>query len=195
MNGSREQTNARRNARNAAAGNGMTQADHNGGREELTQARLKEVLQYDPETGYLLWRISKQKVVKGKRAGSVRKDGYINIRIEGGQYLAHKLVWLYFKGYLPKMIDHIDRDRANNRIDNLREATVSDNMHNSGAHSDSQIPYKGVNKHFNMFRAKIRVNGVQKHLGLFTTAYEAAKAYDEAARKYHGEFRCLNIEE
>lgn len=114
----------------------------------LTQEGLKELFDYDPETGALLRRIS---VGKGNRwrkgtiAGHISKQGYGRVRVEGRMYLIHRLVWLWHKGYLPENdIDHIDRDKTNNRIENLREVSKSCNLQNTGNPANNTSGVKGI---------------------------------------------------
>lgn len=153
---------------------------------ELTQERLKELLSYDPLTGVFLWRVS----LRGRfaRAGSVagypdQKDGYTLLCVDQKQCRAHRLAWFYMTGEWPAhQIDHIDLDKANNRFENLREATHKQNSHNR--------PKRGYtfDKRRSAFVAQIRIDGKHKHLGQFKTAAEAAAAYNAAAQIYHGEF-------
>lgn len=91
-------------------------------------------------------------------------------------------------------VDHRDGDGLNNTRANLRETTVGQNAHNSRRHRDSTSSFKGVNlAPSNRWRARISVEGVRKHLGLYATAELAALAFDDAARELHGEFACLNF--
>jgi len=103
----------------------------------LTQARLKEFLHYDPDTGIFTWiQRPTNRINVGDRAGCVRKDprkktGYITIRINGVAYFAHRLVFLYMIGRFPEMyVDHKDHNGLNNQWDNLREATSKENAKN-----------------------------------------------------------------
>ena len=94
-----------------------------------------------------------------------------------------------------KGADHIDRDSLNNRRDNLRPASASDNNHNQGLRADNTTGFKGVRVYrydSSRFIARITVDGKEQHLGVFDTAVEAGRAYNEAVKKYHGEFAVLN---
>jgi hypothetical protein len=94
-----------------------------------------------------------------------------------------------------KGADHIDRDSLNNRRNNLRPASVSDNIHNQGLRVNNTTGFKGVRVYrYNKtkFTARITLDGKAQHLGVFDTAVDAARAYNEAAKKYHGEFAWLN---
>lgn len=111
--------------------------------------------------------------------------------VAGRQYLAHRLIWWLHYGVWPAYIDHVNGNRADNRIANLREATGTQNLYNRGAMSNNKCGLKGAcfRAKTNLWRAQICVNGVDIHLGSgFHTAEEAHAAYCRAAVKYHGEF-------
>jgi AP2 domain len=103
------------------------------------------------------------------------------------------------KIYLHRLIggfshtDHRDGDRLNNRRNNLREASASNNTQNGRAHKDGVSKFRGVHRFRNRWQAQICINYCRRHLGLFATEVEAAHAYDEAARRLHGEFACVNF--
>ena len=156
----------------------------------ITQSELKEILHYNPYSGLFIWNISKGKCKKGFVAGTIRKPGYIQIGIKGYYYQAHRLVWLYIHGSFPdNHIDHIDHNGLNNRLNNLREATRSENMQNKikAQQNNKSTGLLGAFKHTNRnsFIAQIRINGEQKYLGTFKTAQEAHEAYIKAKRKIH----------
>lgn len=99
---------------------------------ELTQERLKELFDYDPTTGIFKTKVARGKVPAGRAYGSHNNE-YVQIWVETRGYAAHRLAWLYVHGYFPKApleIDHIDRQKNNNRIANLREVTRSENRRN-----------------------------------------------------------------
>ena len=97
----------------------------------MTQAELKSILSYDPDTGVFLWLESRRGVTAGTVAGSTRHDGYQSIRVRRKSYLAHRLAWLYTHGEWPeKNIDHIDHDPSNNRVSNLRDVPQTVNNRN-----------------------------------------------------------------
>jgi hypothetical protein len=160
-------------------------------KEIITQEQLKEILQYNSETGIFTWiKRTSIRITIGKIAGSLTNRGYSCIRINGKIYLSHRLAWLYVYGYFPKLIDHINLDRKDNRIVNLREATQSENMRNSGLKRTNQHGFKGVSldKRDMVWFARARINYKVIHLGRFKTKEEAAKAYDDFAKTHHGEF-------
>ena len=151
----------------------------------LTQERLKELLHYDPETGVFTWLCSRQRVSAGARAGSLAKNGYRTIKIDQRHYLESRLAWLYTTGCWPeKLIDHRDRDRSNNRISNLRLATVKQNAENTTLSPRSKTGLRGVilldrNRYpLRPFRAQIVHNNLPIHIGNFSTPEEASAAYE-----------------
>lgn len=159
----------------------------------LTQERLKEAFDYDPQTGRLIWRYKANRnsslASVGRDAGCVCGQGYIVIKLGGVLYQAHRLVWLYVYGeWAPHSIDHRDGDRANNRIDNLRLATVAQNTRNKRVSRNNRLGIKGVRLKRGKFVAAIVANGQQHHLGTYATAEAAHAAYVGAARCLHGEF-------
>jgi len=159
--------------------------------EVLTQELLKELLNYDPDTGIFTWKVFRgggsPKV--GEIAGSPVTDGYIKIKLAGKLRAAHHLAWLYMTGELPVELDHIDRNPANNRWENLRKATSHQNAHNKGKYKNNTTGYKGVfAAPSGAWHARIRVEGRLKFLGTFSTPELAHKAYCAAADKLHGEF-------
>lgn len=158
---------------------------------ELTQERLKELLSYDPLTGVFCWRGGQKKTVAGAIAGGPDKDGYVLIKVDQKMYKAHRLAWLWMTGVWPSHeIDHVDLDKANNRFGNLREATKSQNMHNTKCRSDNSTGFKGVqyDPHRNRFYAKIITAGQKTWLGYHRTAESASAAYQAAAIEQHKDF-------
>lgn len=161
----------------------------------LTQRRLKEVLGYNPETGLFVWRVRLCTKVKiGSVAGCFDSKGYVIITIEDKPYKAHRLAWLYMEGAFPKhFIDHINSVPSDNRWINLREATWSES--NANRKSTSKSGLKGVRQTpSDRWLAQIRLDGKNKHLGIFATKEKAHEAYISAAKKRHGEFFNGNCE-
>lgn len=148
---------------------------------KLTQERLKELLGYDPETGVFTWKVDTVKhKIKGNLAGCLNKDtGYIQISIGNKSFLAHRLAFLYMEGYLPENgVDHIDRDRSNNKWNNLREVSQSCNMRNRLVLKNNKSGVAGVcwHKRDKKWISSIMVFGRTIHLGYFDNIIEAAKA-------------------
>jgi hypothetical protein len=115
--------------------------------------------------------------------------GYVLVGVDGPQYLAHRLAWLYMTGAWPDAeVDHIDGNRANNAWSNLRLASRSQNIANSGLRVTNTTGFKGVFKARKKFNAKITVNYKSVNLGNFDTKEEASAAYKRAAQAAFGEF-------
>lgn len=157
----------------------------------ITADRLREVLDYDPETGVFIWIMSKQGVSFGKAAGAMKARGYRAVQIDGRDYAEHRLVWLWMTGQWPRdQIDHINRDRADNRWCNLREATQSQNFANRTALSTNKTGLKGA--HYEAGRQQWRVTimkeGVRHFIGRYACPAAAHFAYIIAADKLNGEF-------
>lgn len=161
----------------------------------LTVERLKELLHYDPETGLFLRLASKPKSPIGSVAGNKLPRGYIEISIDGKSYYGHRLAWFYVYGAWPAQLDHANRNTSDNRLSNLREATVSQNLANRRSMREGGRSYKGVSwdKRRNRWYARVQVNAVSKHIGYFHNETEAAKAYDREAILAYGEYAFLNF--
>lgn len=164
----------------------------------ITIERLRQVLDYDAQSGVLRWLISSGKAKAGKRAGCVDGQGYTAIKVEGRTYLAHRLAWAHFYGVWPDQIDHRNGHRSDNAIANLRNATRAQNNRNvSKASQPKSSRYKGVcwcktNKRWSAY---IRVDRRLKNLGRHVDELSAARAYDVAAKKFFGPFARLNLAE
>ena len=154
----------------------------------LTQDHLKALLGYNPDTGKFLWLApSCRKLKPGDEAGTLTKDGYIRICLEGKFYLAQRLAFLYMTGSFPQhKADHKNGAKNDNRWLNLRDVTQKINTQNlKSAHIDSSTGFLGVHPSGSKFRAQIQVDGKLKHLGLFNTPEEAHASYLQAKTKYH----------
>ena len=157
-----------------------------------SQKKLQELFDY--RNGELYWkeRINSS-IDLSKPAGKIEKNGYRSIGIEGKLYKAHRLIWKYHYGRDPKeFIDHIDGNRVNNNIENLREATHQQNGFNRGPQKNNKLGIKGVIKYGNKYRATIIINGKNKHLGMFFTIEEARLVREESEKKLFKEFSVLN---
>lgn len=156
----------------------------------ITQARLKELLDYDPLTGLFTRRVCvRYRPFKiGDVAGTVNKLGYVIIQIDGRLYKAHRLAWLYTTGEFPKeCIDHINRCAGDNRWENLREATHAQNMQNKRMRKDNVSGYVGVSwkSESKKWYAQIDVDGRCIFLGYFADPEAAYRAYLAAAAIHH----------
>lgn len=165
-------------------------------RNDLEADYVRGILDYEPLTGCFRWKIKIDTVnVKiGDIAGHIKvfNNGsiYIVIGIKCKTYLAHRLAWLHFYGEWPKgEIDHKDRNGTNNAIANLRDASRAQNQFNSRKRNGNNN-YKGVTfeKSSGTFAARIRHNGKRVTIGRFHTEEMAASAYQEYAKRIHGEF-------
>lgn len=154
----------------------------------LTQARLKELLTYDPATGEFLWSATPRSGVRaGSPAGNISPEGR-RIRIDRKEYKAHRLAWLYVHGAWPAaVIDHINGDPTDNRIANLREATHQQNMANSKRRGDNTSGRKGVARSAAK-QVRWRAHFRGEYLGSFDTEEQAHQAYCTAAADFFGEF-------
>lgn len=158
----------------------------------ITQDELKKIFDYNQDTGILTWKIDRNwKIKAGSVAGTIKKDKYININLKGKMYRAHRLIWLYVYGYMPKIyIDHINGNPSDNRICNLREATNSQNMQNSRIRKDNTSGVKGIgwSNRFNKWIARIRVNNKRVTIGIFDDLNIAKEAIIKARNEIHGNF-------
>jgi hypothetical protein len=159
----------------------------------ITQNELKQVLHYNQDTGVFTWLVSKQgQKGIGSKAGCLTLGGYYSITIDREFYLAHRLAWFYVYGTWPaNTIDHINGDTQDNRICNLREATSSQNGMNRLEQSNNTSGHRGVTFHkkAQKWRAHIKINQKQKHLGLFITKELAIEARNKAEEELFRNFR------
>ena len=155
----------------------------------ITQERLKEPLHYNPDTGIFTWiKPNKRRPdLIGKPAGWDNMAGYLKITIDYKQYFAHRLAWMYINGEWPKdQIDHINHNRSDNRIDNIRSVSENINHKNKSMPITNKTGAVGIDLHKpnGKWRAGIRVDGRHISLGHFKTKSEAAKARRDADKKY-----------
>lgn len=157
---------------------------------QLTQSRLKELIEYNQITGLFTWKINKGRSAKAGELAckTTNAAGYYRIGIDGARHAAHRLAWFYMHGSFPKFdIDHINRIRTDNRIMNLRPVTRSENLQNTLIGPKNSSGYKGVywHKKASKWIAQIKSNGVYRYLGLFEKLEDAAMAYSNAASVHH----------
>lgn len=160
------------------------------GTRELTQNRLRQLVSYDPSTGDIRWLHDGHLRKAGDLAGWTSK-GYRSVRIDGRTYMHHRLAWLYVYGRFSNVeIDHIDMNKSNNEICNLREATKSDNKGNTRPSRANKTGVKGVHFHTESgkYRAAIKRGGKLFSIGRFSSIDEAKKAYDAASIAIFKEF-------
>ncbi len=163
----------------------------------LTQNEVKLILCYNPLSGNFMWRTRpspKATLVRvGEIAGSIVRNSngraYKHIKIHGRSYLAHLLAFLYMRGYWPRdKIDHKDGNGLNNRWLNLRECNNSQNCANRGVNKNNKLGIKGVCYRNGKYTVSIDKDGRKIWLGIYNTPEAASRAYQEAAKKYFGEF-------
>jgi len=152
----------------------------------ITQQRLKEVLNYNPNTGSFTWVINKGKCKAGEIAGCIGDGDYRYIGIDGFSIRASHLAFLYMQNKLPKFVDHINRVRSDNSWRNLQESSYELNSKNKSTQSNNTSGYPGVayDKSRNKWEAAIKINYAKKHLGRFSTLEEAITARKNAEVKY-----------
>lgn len=163
----------------------------------LTVERLKEVLHYNPETGVFTWRVRlSNRVNVGDIAKSRQVNDYLCARIDNKLYLLHRLAWLYVYGGWPKTeVDHINMDRADNRIANLREVTSGENKMNTGLRKNNTSGVRGVSwfGSRNKWVARATIGGRIHVIGYFTDIEDAKQAYlDKVLSSEVGEFLKLD---
>ena len=172
---------------------------------ELTAEIARELLTYSPDTGKLFWKERPVKYFKnpnyakswntrwaGKEALTAinrKKSGQIS-RLDGKllnkDYYTHRIAWLIYYGEWPKnQIDHINQDPTDNRIENLRDVTQAENQKNRTLYNNNTTGYLGVSKHHGKYRARIRINNIDKHLGYYDTVEEAAAVRAVASINYN----------
>lgn len=154
---------------------------------KLTAERLRELLNYDPETGLFTWRVTRAKGKKGAVAGGRDDLGYVKIGIDGGDYRGQRLAWLHYYGEWPaRQVDHIDGNPENNAIANLRDVDTSLNQQNiRKAKSTNKSGLIGVSRKAKCSIARINVDGEVRYLGAFKTDAEAHAVYLDAKRRFH----------
>jgi len=156
----------------------------------LTLERLKEVLDYCPEDGVFRWRIRRGgSATAGSVAGSI-VAGYRRIGIDKkGGHSAGRLAWFYVHGHWPPNdIDHVNNDRDDNRLSNLRLATRAQNIANVPVRSDNVAKLRGVTKGPWGYVARVTIKGDRRYLGIFKTPQDAHATYVKAAREFYGEY-------
>jgi len=162
-------------------------------KEDLPLWYVQDCLHYAPDTGIFTWRMTTKRTKEGAVAGCVKgTNGYIRITLAGAGYKAHLLAWFYVYGEWPdKHVDHINHNRSDNRIENLRLVDQKQNAQNMSKRKNSACEYKGVTpltRDKTKFVAQIRYDGKQCKLGIFASQEDAHKAYCAAAQKQFGAF-------
>lgn len=158
----------------------------------LTQEKLKELLEYNPETGVFTWKKTiNSRAMKGYLAGTFDNEGYIVIRINGKAYKSHRLAFLYMLGKFPEnLVDHINTIKCDNRWRNLREADGKENQWNSVLRKFNTSSIKNVCWHYDneKWNVSIKVNGKYAINKYFDSLELAELVAEEARELYHGKF-------
>jgi hypothetical protein len=154
--------------------------------------RLKDFLDYIPVTGDFTWIKPRKGIRKTREAGRVDGNGYRTICLDYKHYLAHRLAWWFYYGDWPEgNIDHIDGDKLNNSITNLRIATVRQNGANLLKYHKGTSKYKGVGWHKRDKKWRAYISN--QHIGYFESEEGAARAYDARAVEEYGDFAKTNF--
>lgn len=154
---------------------------------------VSSLLSYNAKTGGFVWRVDRGRFrCAGKRAGHLGTEGYWILKIDGYNFQGQRVAWLLKTGNWPDLeVDHEDTNRANNRWENLRQATHGQNQSNGVAYKNNTLGVKGVSpmpKQPGRFRVRIRKDGIERHIGCFNSLEEAGVAYASAAQELHGRF-------
>ena len=154
----------------------------------MNQELLKSILNYNPDTGEFIWAKRNGKMKEGAKAGAVTTIGYVYIMYKGKGYCAHRLAWMYMHGDdMPQTIDHINGIRDDNRLCNLRPATMAQQHENKKIPVNNKSGYIGVSwyNREKKWVARIKVNKKQHNIGYFDDVHQAAEAYKKAKRQLH----------
>ena len=168
----------------------------------IDQVYVREAFDYDPLSGIATWKLRPRhhfatdwahNITNTKYAGrpcGAHSGGYIKTKLGGSGYRIHRLVWLWMHGRIPKLLDHINGDRTDNRLCNLREATNSQNQQNTAKRANTSSKLKGVMWHPKSMRWHSRITHHTRryYLGFFSTEQEAHEAYCVKGRELFGEF-------
>lgn len=148
----------------------------------ITRKELHDLFEYDLNTGELL--------KKGKPVGTPHSLGYLKLKIKGRTYFAHRLVFFYCYGKWPIRIDHINRNKSDNRLENLRECSYEQNNANRGLMKSNSSGFKGV--HWVSSTGYWRAQVGYEVLGHYRIKEEAAAAYDKVAIERYGDNALTN---
>jgi|SRR5215469_3275827 len=164
---------------------------HKRSHDNLDPGFIRQTFNYSPHTGEVTWNVAlSRRIREGARAGFLDDQGRIKIGIEGKEYFAHRIIWVWMTGVWPtKEIDHINKIKSDNRWTNLREATPSENHRNRGKQRNNTTGYKGVtfDKRRGCYIAGVKLNGKRHNVrGRFETAEEAYQAVKNLALTLHG---------
>jgi hypothetical protein len=155
----------------------------------ITQDKLKEYFDY--KDGNLFWKKQPASHIKvGDVVGTINKRGYVQVKFLCKRFYAHRLIYFMFNGYFPQEVDHIDGNKTNNKIENLREATPAQNRHNRKISKNNTSGIKGVswNKKENVWIAQCQVNKKNYFLGRYHDKEMARKIVQQFRNQHHHEY-------
>jgi hypothetical protein len=153
-----------------------------------TQATLQKLFVYAPDTGVFVWRVNTGRATAGQEAGWLHRTGYVYVGLTGGSYKAHRLVWKYVHGTDPDgLIDHIDGDKTNNRVHNLRVVTDGQSNQNKRTYRNNLSGHKGVGWYprRNAWRVRIQHDGRVRLVGFYADLSAAIAARNAAEQQFH----------
>jgi hypothetical protein len=159
-------------------------------KELPSQEVLHDLFYY--KNGNLFHKKSQSKGKVDHVVGWIEKNGYSATNIKSIRYRIHRLIYQFHYGFCPDFIDHIDGNKQNNNIENLRPATMSENNQNSKEKNTNKLGVKGVCMERGKYKANIKINGKSKHLGYFYSLEEAKIVYEEFSKKIHGDYSFCN---
>lgn len=164
-------------------------------RNKIDIETIRNLVDYDQETGIFISKVSRGNVKAGKEIGRDNGFGYLRFEVLGIQLFCHRVAFCLVHGYEPPVVDHINRIRSDNRICNLRAADVCLNNRNADKKHYGKSGFKGASFHKERgkWRANIRNGGKLIYLGYFESVIEAAFAYDVASLELHGEYGKRNF--
>jgi len=158
----------------------------------LTAEEARRLFDYDPDTGRLIWRVTLcNRAVSGRVASTKNDSGYLMVKVQGRAYRQHRVAWLIMTGSWPaEEIDHINGDRSDNRLCNLREATRVQNAQNTARPRNATNDRRGViwHKRAKKWVAQISVDGITRYLGTYSDLEQASQVYQDEAKKLRLDF-------
>ena len=156
---------------------------------QLTQEYLREIFEYNPTEGIVRWKLGRSNMVEGSRAGCINQSGYMVVTVDSKSYRLTRLIWIYMFGHIPDgfYVDHINGNKTDNRLCNLRLVTNKQNQENRPAPKNTTSGYRGVtwHKYYNKWMARICHHKKRETIGFFETAEAAYEAYKKRASELY----------
>ena len=155
----------------------------------MDRERLQHL--FECKDGVLFWKNpNARRCKKGDKAGHIDKDGYVIVRFDDKRVPAQKIIWYMAYGEMPEMLDHINGNRSDNSLSNLRKVTKRENNFNKAMRSDNTSGVCGVrwHKQRKKWNARIKIDGVEKSLGMYASFQDAVNARLEAETTFFGEY-------